>query len=57
MPLINCEITFDLNWSENCVIVVTNVASQGATISITDKKLYVPVIILSTQDVQNYLNN
>ena len=38
MPLINCEIPFDLNWSENCVIVVTNVASQGATISITDKK-------------------
>ena len=35
--------------------MVTNVASQGATISITDEKLYVPVLILSTQDVQNYL--
>ena len=20
MPLINCEVTLDLNWSENCVI-------------------------------------
>ena len=31
MPLINCQITLDLNWSENCVIVVTNIADQGAT--------------------------
>ena len=40
--LINCEITFDLNWSENCAIVATDVANQGATFSITDTKLYVP---------------
>ena len=50
MPLINCEITLDLNWSENCVIVATNVANQGATLSITDTKLYGPVVTLSTQD-------
>ena len=50
MPLINCEITLDLNRSENCVIVVTNVAAQATTISITDTKLYVPVVTLSTQD-------
>ena len=31
MPLINCEINLDLNWSENCVIVATNVANKGAT--------------------------
>ena len=29
MPLINCEITLDLNWSENCVIVANNVAAQA----------------------------
>ena len=23
MPLINCEINLDLNWSKNCVIVAT----------------------------------
>ena len=40
MPLINCEITLDLNWSENCVIVATNVAAEAATFSITDTKLY-----------------
>ena len=50
MPLINCEITLDLNWSENCVIVATNIANQGATFSKTDANLYVPVVTLSTQD-------
>ena len=50
MPLINCEITLDLNWSENCVIVATNVAAQATTFSITDIKLYVPVVTLSTHD-------
>ena len=50
MPLINCEINRDLNWSENCVIVATAVANQGTTFSITDRKLYVPVVTLSTQD-------
>ena len=38
MPLINCEVTLDLNWSENCVIVATNVAAE-ATFSTTDTKL------------------
>ena len=50
MSLINCEITRDLNWSENCVIAATNIAAQAATFSITDTKLYVPVVTLSTQD-------
>ena len=46
IPLINCEITLDLNWSENCIIVAANVASQVPTFSITDTKLYVPVVTL-----------
>ena len=50
MPLINCEINLNLNWSENCVIMATNVANQGGTFSITDTKLYVPIVTLSTQD-------
>ena len=49
MPFINYEIALDLNSSKNCVIVATNIAAQ-ATCSITDAKLYVPVVILSTQD-------
>ena len=49
MPLINCEVTLDLNLSESCVIVATNVA-QTTKVSITDTKLYVPVVTLLTQD-------
>ena len=50
MTLINYEITLCLNWSENCVIVATNVAAQVTTFSITNTKLYVPIVVLSTQD-------
>ena len=50
IPLINCEVYLILNWSENCVIVYTNDASQSATFEITGIKLYVPVVTLLTQD-------
>ena len=50
MPLINWEINLDLNWSKNCVIVAAAITHQGATFSITDTKLYVPVVTLLTQD-------
>ena len=49
-PLVNCEITFILNWSDNCVTVSNVKANQGATFSITDTKLYVPVLTLSIED-------
>ena len=47
MPLINCEVNLILTWSSTCVI--TNSASAG-TLAITDTKLYVPVVTLSTQE-------
>ena len=50
MPLINCEVNLILTWSANCVTVSTNVANQDATFTITETKLYVPVVTLSTQD-------
>ena len=50
LPLINCEVNLILTWSANCVIVSTNVANQNATFAITDTKLYVPIVTLSTQD-------
>ena len=55
--LINGEITLNLNWSEKCIMVATNIANQGATFSITDTKLYVPVVTLSTQDNAKLLWN
>ena len=50
MPLIDCEITLDLHWYENYVIVATNALAQATTFSVTDTKLYVPGVTLSTQD-------
>ena len=50
LSLINCEINLDLNSFENCVIVATNVAAQNTAFSITDTKLFVPVVTLSTED-------
>ena len=50
MSLINCEVNLILTWSANCVIVSANVSNQNATFAITDTKLYVPVVTLSTQD-------
>ena len=57
MPLINCEVSWTLTWSENCVL--TNITTPtartatGATFKITDTKLYVPVVTLSTKDDNN----
>ena len=50
MPLINREVNLILDWSTNCVIVYTNVGNQGATFTINEIKLYVPVVTLSIQD-------
>ena len=50
MSLINCEINLHINWSENCIILATNVAAQVITFSTTDTIFYVLVLTLSTQD-------
>ena len=47
MPLINCEVNLILTWSKNCVI--TNSTGEGK-FAITEAKLYVPVVTLSTKD-------
>ena len=50
MSLIDCEIALDLNWSQKCFMVATNVANQGATFSIPGTKLLIPVVTVLTQD-------
>ena len=47
MPLINYEVELIPAWSKSCAI--TNPTAEGK-FAITDTKLYVPVVILSTQD-------
>ena len=52
MPLINCEVNLILTRSSTCVI--TNSTGAG-TFAITDAKLYVPVVTLSTQENTKFL--
>ena len=48
MPLINFEVNLILKWSSTCVVIYS--ATKEAKFKITDTKLYVPVVTLSTQD-------
>ena len=52
MSLINCEVNLILTWSSTCVITNSNGAG---TFEITDTKLYVPVVTLSTQENTKFL--
>ena len=47
MPLINYEVNLILTWSPTCVI---SSATGETKFKITETKLYVPVVTLSTQD-------
>ena len=47
VPLINCEFNIIMTWSSTCVI---NNSTGAETFEITDTKLYVPVVTLSTQE-------
>ena len=47
MPLINCEVNLILTWSRDCVTTNSN---GKAKFAITETKLDVPVVTLSTQD-------
>ena len=62
IPLISCEVFLELKWNKNCIITskeqrqiaagppVINGNTAGATLDITDCKLYIPVITLSKDD-------
>ena len=52
MPLINSEVNLILTWSSTCVISNSNGAG---TFAVTDTKLYVPVVTLSTQENTKFL--
>ena len=57
MPLINCDVNLILTWSSTCVLIANNIPSQNATFAITDTKLYVPVVTLSTQENTKFLQS
>ena len=52
MPLINCTVNLILTWSEDCLI--TNSTGEGK-FAITETKLYVPIVTLSTKDNEKLL--
>ena len=53
MSLNNCDINLILTWSKD---FIGSEIDRVTTYAITDRKLYVLVITLSTQDI-NYYNN
>ena len=50
IPLINCEVSLQLKWSKKCILVAGTAGNLLPEFKITDTKLYVPVVTLSTQD-------
>ena len=51
--MINCETQLILTWSKNCVLADTTLANNPSTeleFQISDTKLYVPVVTLSTEN-------
>ena len=46
MLLINCKVELSLKWIENCMLTT----ATTATFKITDAKLYVPIVTLSSKD-------
>ena len=62
IPLIHCEVSLTLNWSSICLITDETVRdadsnanpppskTRAPTFEETDAKLYVPVVILSSED-------
>ena len=65
MPMINCEVSLNLTWFRECEITsmekraITNTlrdtSPTNATFQITDGKLYVPVVTLSTENDKTLL--
>ena len=50
MPVINCKVYPQLNWIEDYIL---SSAENSAKSEITDTKLHVPIVILSTKDSAN----
>ena len=55
MLLTNCEINLQLKSSAHCFLVAGTIANQKPTFTITDTKIYVPVVTLPTKDNEKLL--
>ena len=59
MPLINCKVELSLRWIDNYVLTAAAIGADAnatgavsAIFKITDTKLFVPVVTLSTEDTE-----
>ena len=50
MTHVDCEIILILTWSESYLYLSSTPSNQVTTFTITDTKLYVPFVTLSTND-------
>ena len=70
IPLISCAVSLELKWNKNCIItslkerqvdagppVVRDGAPTGASLAISDCKLYIPVVTLYKDDEIKLLTN
>ena len=67
IPLISCEVSLQLKWNKTCAITSQQIgvnldggntaAPTGATLTINDCKLYIPVVTLSKDDEIKLLTN
>ena len=67
IPLISCEVSLELKWNKTCAITSQQIgvnldggntaAPTGATLTINDCKLYIPVVTLSKDDEIKLLTN
>ena len=53
MPLINCKISLELTWSQNCVLSSLAANNNSVTFTMTGAKLYVPIVSLSSKDTSH----
>ena len=67
IPLISCEVSLELKWNKTCVVTSQQIgvnldggntaAPTGATLTINNCKLYIPVVTLSKDDEIKLLTN
>ena len=51
MPLVNCKVDLELTWTKYCIMsTFLGVAADNTAFKITDTKLHVPIVTLSTKD-------
>ena len=55
MLLTQYEINLQLKWSAKCFLVTGSLANEVPTFRITDKKLHIPDVTLSTQNNKKLL--